>query len=100
MTVAPRAAAHWQRMSPIPTGRSMHEDQFARLDGVNLPNQNLRSRALEHHRGCLIEGDRIRQSHQSIGLDEQNVTIDEGKRLRVSGAVINIDVVEACRRLA
>jgi len=82
----------------------------------------------------LIEGDCIRQSHQSIGFDEPHLGIatggtgighpiadfhsthilpdrldspgtfetrNKGKRLRVvSRAVINIDVVEARRRLA
>ncbi len=82
----------------------------------------------------MIEGDRIGQAHQSIGLDEPHLGIatggtgighpiadfqtthilpdrldgpgtfeprNKGKRLRVvSRAVINIDVVEAHRRLA
>ena len=114
-------------------GRGMHEDQVTRLDGIHLPDQHLSSHTLQHHRGCLIEGDRLRQSHQPIGLYEPHLGIaagrtgigypiadfqtahilgdrlyspgafearDKGKRLRVvSGAVINVNVVEACRRL-
>ena len=119
---------------PGPAGGGVHEDQVTRLDGINLPDQHLSSHTLEHHRGGLIEGDRIGQSHQSVSFDEPHLGIatggtgighpianfqathllsdrlhdpgtfetrNKGKRLRVvSRAVINIDAVEARRRLA
>ena len=40
--------------------RGMHEDQVTRLDGIDLPDQHLSSHTLQHHRGRLIEGNRLR----------------------------------------
>src|ERR1700693_3422032 len=96
--------------------------------------ENASGHALQHHRGCLIEGDSLWQSHQPIGLYEPHLGIaagrtgighpiadfqtahirgdclygpgafearDKGKRLRVvSCALIDVNVVEARRRLA
>jgi hypothetical protein len=56
----------------------VHEGQVTRLDGINLPDLHLSGHTLEHHRGCLIEGDRIGQSHWSIGLDEPHLGIATG----------------------
>src|SRR5258708_6577530 len=101
---------------------------------MSWPILTAKAHTLQHLRGCLIEGDHLRQSHQPIGRDEPHLGVspgrtcighsiagfkvthilpdcldgpgacearDKGKRLRgVPGAVINIDVVEARRRLA
>ena len=48
----------------------MHEDEVTDLDGIDLSDRHLRSHALQHHCGCLLEGDRLRQSQQLIGLYE------------------------------
>src|SRR5712691_5041383 len=63
---------------PGPAGCGVHEDQVTRLARIDLPDQHLSSHTLEHHRGCLIEGDRIGQAHQSIGLDEPHLGIATG----------------------
>jgi len=57
----------------------MHEDQVTSLDGIHLPDQHLRGHTLKHHRGCLIEGDRLRQSHQPISLDAAHLGIAAGR---------------------
>jgi hypothetical protein len=42
-------------------GRGMYEDQVTRHDGIHLPDEHLSGHTLQHHRGCLIEGDRLWQ---------------------------------------
>ena len=41
-------------------GRGMHEDQITRLEGIHVPDQHLSSHTLQHHRGWMIERDRLR----------------------------------------
>ena len=40
-------------------GRGMHEDQVTRLNEIHLPDQHLSRHPLQHHRGRLLEGDRL-----------------------------------------
>ncbi len=58
-----------------PAGGGVEQDGLARLYPEGPAQKVLRSHAFQHHRGCLLIADAIRQRYQAIRLDQARLGV-------------------------
>ena len=68
----------------------MDKDGLTCLGGVAFLDQEGCGHALQHHRGALFEGDRIRHFHQAIGLDGAGFGIGANRTCCVGNAIAHL----------